>query len=259
MTSKSILVMVPTFNRKDMIELTSHYLRKIPFDPNTFSFLISDDCSTDYGLSFLETAYAQLPHAKFMRTSRNCGALKHIWVLLRFFLNSDYEKVFLIDSDMIVHESCMQVASDFNDELLSSLYNSCFHEIERSCGAYCTKRHIGSAGALIDKSIVSEMFGRFGSTPFDDWALSEFAMQKNLTIKVSTPSAIEHIGVFGANNAFPEFFDHAFDFPPERIEQATLDYFSQKHGFDLLAGLRKRPETAQWEMLRSVPLPPSVR
>lgn len=257
MTTKKILAVIPTFNRRDLIELTSPYLKKIDFDPERFSFLVSDDCSTEYGLAFLETSYSALPNAKIMKTSRNSGAIVHMWVLLKFFMNSDFDKVLVLDSDLIVHGSCIQYVSDFDDELVSSLYNSCFLGIDKVCGTYCTKADIGWAGALIDKSIVREMFDLFGSSPFDDWALSDAARRKKSTIKVATPSAIEHIGVFGANNAFAEHFDHSFDFPREHIEQATLDYFVKKHGVDLLSRLETRPENAQWDILRSLPLRPT--
>lgn len=242
MAPKKILVIIPTFDRKDLIELTSSYLRKTSFDPLRYSFLISDDCSTEYGLAFLESVYADLPNARFMKTSRNSGPVAHMWVLLKFFVNSAFDKLFILDSDLIVHPSCAQRIAEFDDELVSSLYNSCFHEIGRSCGAYCTKADIGWAGALLDKGIVQEMFNLFGSSPFDDWALSEVAQRRNWTIKVCTPSAIEHIGVFGTNNAFPERFDHSFDFPKECIEPATLDYFARRHGFDLLSRLATMPE-----------------
>ena len=69
-------------------------------------------------------------------------------------------------------------------------------------------------------------------------------------IKVATPSAIEHIGVVGANNAVPEFFDHSLDFPRERIDQATRDYFTQKHGFDLLQHLDAKTDPSAADELR---------
>src|SRR5712664_4316886 len=176
-----------------------------------------------------------------------------MWVLLKFFLDSEFDKILVLDSDLIVHKSCVQATIDFDDELISSLYNSCFHRIDKECGTYCTKADIGWAGALVDRSIVREMFNLFGARPFDDWALAEFARRRNLTIKVSTPSTIEHIGVFGMNNAFPEYFDHSFDFPREYIEQATRDYFMEKHGFDLLSRLETKPEKAQLDRLRTLP------
>ena len=258
MATKKILVIIPTFNRKDLIEITSSYLRKINFDASTFSFLISDDCSTEYGLAFLETAYAELPNAKFMKTSRHSGAITHTWALLRLFMMSEFDKVLVFDSDLIIQRSCIQCISDLDDELVSSLYNSCFHEIDKECGTYCTKADIGWAGALIDKSIIQEMFDLFRSNPFDDWALCDLARRRNLTIKVSTPSAIEHLGVFGMNNAIPEYFDHSFDFPKESIDQATRDYFVEKHGFDLLYHLEIKPENIKWDRLTFFSPPPHL-
>ena len=255
MTTKTILAVIPTFNRMGLIELTSSYLKKIDFDPARFSFLVSDDCSTEFGLAFLKKAYADLPNVTFLKTNKNSGAVAHMWALLRFFSKSTFDKILVLDSDLIVHENCVQYISDFNDELVSSLYNSCFHEIGKVCGTYCTKTDIGWAGALIDKSVVQEMFNIFGSSPFDDWALSDAASRRNWTIKVCTPSAIEHIGVFGMNNASPHHFDHSFDFPKEYIEQATLDYFVRRHGFDLLSHLATRPDNPQSAGLRSASFP----
>lgn len=254
MTTRKTLAIIPTFNRQDLIEITSGYLKKIPFDADAFSFVISDDCSTEYGPAFLESSYSTLPNARFMKTSRNAGPIAHMWVLLKLFINSDFDKVLVLDSDLIVHSSCLQYISDFNDELVSSLYNSSFHQIDEICDRYCTKAHIGWAGALLGKDIVREMFDLFGSSPFDDWAMSDAARRRNLKIKVSTPSAIEHIGVFGTNNAVPEYFDHSFDFPKEHIEQATRDYFTEKHGFDLLHYLEIKPEIAGADRLRTFPL-----
>jgi len=242
MTTKKILAVVPTFNRKGLVELTSAYLRRIPFDPRKFSFVISDDCSEEYGLSFLQAAYSTLPNATFMKTNRNTGAEGHVWSLLRFFLTGEHEKVLVLDSDLIIHESCLRRVDDFESELISSLYNSCFHEILEEHDDYCTKADIGWAGALLDKSVVREMFRRHGSRPFDDWALCDFAKRARLTIRASRPSAVEHIGVSGMNNAAPEYFDHSIDFPRAFIDEATRDYFLKTRGFDLLHYLETRPD-----------------
>ena len=234
MTAKRTLVLIPTFNRGDLIDITSSYLKKIDFNRGTFSFLISDDCSTDYSLAFLKKAYSELPNATFMKTSRHSGAIMHMWVLLRYFSKSAFDKAFILDSDLIIRSSCIQYMTDFGNDLVSSLYNSRFHEIEERHDTFCTKADIGWAGALLDKNIVIEMFTLFGSKPFDDWELCDVVKRRNLTIRVAMPSAIEHLGVFGDNNTAPESFDHSFDFPRECIDQATRDYFVQKHGFDLL-------------------------
>jgi hypothetical protein len=230
---KTILAVVPTFNRKDLVELTSAYLKRIPFDPAGFSFLISDDCSTEYGLSFLRAAYSSLPNAVFMKTNANSGALKHIWALLRHFAESDHDKVLVLDSDLVVHESGIAWAKTFDHELVSSLYNSSRHGVHRSCDGYCTKTDIGWAGALVDKSVIRALLDLFGMHPFDDWALSNFARQNGLTIKVAVPSAIEHIGIVGSNNFGRELFDHSIDFPRDRFDRQTREYLLQKHGIDL--------------------------
>jgi len=177
-----------------------------------------------------------------MKTSRNAGPVGHVWSLLRFFVSGEYDKVLILDSDLIVHESCIRRIDEFESELISSLYNSWFHEIIEERNGYCTKADIGWAGALIDKSVIRDMFSLFGSRPFDDWALCDFAKRNNLTIKVSRPSAVEHIGVLGINNAAPEHFDHSIDFPRDSIDEATRDYFLKTQGFDLLRHLEERPD-----------------
>jgi len=242
MSIKKILAVIPTFNRKDLVELTSAYLRRIPFDPRRFSFVISDDCSDEYGLTFLQAAYSALPNATFMKTSRNAGPVGHVWSLLRLFVGGEHDKVLILDSDLIVHESCLRCIDDFESELVSSLYNSCFHETVEEHEGYCTKADIGWAGALIDKGVVREMFRRHGSRPFDDWALCDFAKRARLTIKASRPSAIEHIGVSGMNNAAPDQFDHSIDFPRDYIDEATRNYFLRNRGFDLLQCLESKPD-----------------
>ena len=256
MSRKTILVAIPTFNRRELIALTARYLGRIAFDPGRFSFVISDDCSTEYGLSALEEAYAALPNAKFMKTSRQSGAIVHTWVLLRYFLTTGFDKVLVLDSDLVLHESCLRYCDDFDGELVSSLYNSCFHEVAEQHDGYCTKADIGWAGALVARSVVQELF-ETGARPFDDWALCELARKKGLTIKVAAPSAIEHIGVAGANNVIPEFFDHSLDFPRDSIDQATRDYFLQRHGFDLLQHLDAKTDHATADELRVFPLGPS--
>ena len=244
MSIKKILAVIPTFNRKDLVELTSAYLRRIPFDPGRFSFVISDDCSEEYGLTFLQEAYSTLPNATFMKTSRNAGPVGHVWSLLKLFVGGENDKVLILDSDLIVHESCLRCIDDFEPELVSSLYNSCFHETVEEHDGYSTKADIGWAGALIDKSVVREMLRRHGSRPFDDWAFSDFAKRARLTIRASRPSAIEHIGVSGMNNAAPEYFDHSIDFPRDYIDEATRNYFLHSRGFDLLQYLETRPNPA---------------
>jgi len=255
MTNK-VLAVVPTFNRGDIVNLTSACLRRIAFSPDRFSFLISDDCSTEYGLAFLREAYSRLPNATILRTSRNAGAAAHVWVLLRFFVESEYDKVLVLDSDLIVHERCLQVVEDFDREPVSSLYNSCFHKVVEAHGGYCIKTDIGWAGALIERGVVRELFELHGSNVFDDWALCELARRKGLTIKVATPSVAEHIGVSGANNVVPEYFDHSLDFPREHIDQPTRDYFLHRRGFDLLRQLDARPEHSAADDLRVFRIPP---
>lgn len=242
MTRKKILAVVPTFNRRDLVELTSAYLRRIAFDPGRYSFVISDDCSEEYGLTFLQEAYSTLPNATFMKTSRNAGAAGHVWTLLRLFLSGEHDKVLILDSDLVVHECCLRWIDAFESELISSLYNSCLHETVEERDGYCTKADIGWAGAVIDKGVIRDLFALHGSRPFDDWALSDFAKRNNLTIKVSRPSAIEHIGVSGMNNAAPAYFDHSIDFPRDYVDEATRNYFLNTRGFDLLQYLETRPD-----------------
>jgi hypothetical protein len=56
MAPSRILVVVTPFNRRQLIELTSRYPKRIVFDSSRFSFVASDDCSTEYGLAFLKSA-----------------------------------------------------------------------------------------------------------------------------------------------------------------------------------------------------------
>ena len=237
-----ILAVIPTFNRGELIALTSAYLRRIPFDPGSFSFLISDDCSTEYGLGFLRDAYATLPNASFARTSRNAGAAAHMWVLLKHFAGMACEKILILDSDLVVHARCLACVEAFDDAPIASLYNSRLHAIESSHDGYCTKRDIGWAGALIARGVIEELLQQHGNKPFDDWALRDYASSRQVPIKVCTPSAIEHIGVSGANSFGPEYFDRSFDFPREAIDQATLDFFRHTRGIDLLRYLETGPE-----------------
>ncbi|HUH93909.1 MAG TPA: hypothetical protein VL742_12335 [Casimicrobiaceae bacterium] len=95
---------------------------------------------------------------------------------------------------------------------------------------------------MIHKGIIEELLSRHGSQPFDDWALSDLARRRNLAIKVATPSMIEHIGLFGFNNATPDHFDHSFDFPTAYIDQPTRDFFARTHGVDLLRCLGTVPD-----------------
>ncbi|HTS21156.1 MAG TPA: glycosyltransferase family A protein [Casimicrobiaceae bacterium] len=242
MSSSSILAVVPTFNRGELVELTARYLRRIDFAASRFSFLISDDCSTEYGLAFLKGAYAGLPGVTFMRTSRNCGPIAHTWVLLKHFAASGFDKVLVLDSDLLVHERCLRYAADFEVESISSLYNSCLHGVQARFETYCTKADIGWAGALVARGIVEELLAAYGSQPFDDWALSELAQRRGLAIKVASPSALQHIGIFGSNNAGPEGFDRALDFPADDIDQSTRDYFVRRHGLDLMRWLSAPPD-----------------
>ena len=231
---KTVLALIPTFNRKELVALTSGYLRRIRFDPARFAFLVSDDCSTEYGLGFLREAYASLPNVTFMKTSANSGALRHMWVLLRHFAQTDRDKVLVLDSDLVVDQSCLGWIDAFDADPISSLYNSSRHAVAERRDGYCVKRDIGWAGALIDRSVIRGMLDSYGSRPFDDWKLSEVASKLELTIKVALPSAIEHIGIFGSNNFGTELFDHSIDFPRERFDPTTRHYFLHKHRIDLL-------------------------
>jgi glycosyltransferase involved in cell wall biosynthesis len=239
--ARKVLAVIPTYNRRELIELTSRYLRRIPFDPERFAFLVSDDCSTEFGLSFLREAYAALPNVTFMKTSRNAGAIGHTWTLLKLFAQSDRDKVLVLDSDLVVDENCLRWIDAFDAEPISSLYNSRRHRVEGAADGYCTKADIGWAGALLGRSTVVALLDLFGPRPFDDWALSDLARQNGLKIKVATPSAVEHIGIAGSNNFAPEAFDRSIDFPPDRIDQPTREFLLQRHGIDPL--LQWQPPT----------------
>jgi hypothetical protein len=254
-----ILAVIPTFNRGELIALTSAYLQRIPFDPAAFRFLISDDCSTDYGLEFLRGAYSRLPNASFMRTSRNAGAAAHLWVLLKHFASGSWEKILILDSDLVVHERCLDCIEAFEDAPIASLYNSRLHPIEHNYDGYCTKSDIGWAGALIGRRVIEELLQAHGNEPFDDWALRDYSLSRQVPIKVCTPSVIEHIGITGANNVGPDYFDRSCDFPRETIDQATRDYFRHVRGIDLLHYLAEGPEPMpDAEDLRVFRLPTSM-
>jgi hypothetical protein len=232
---------IPTYNRKNLIELTSKSLYNV-IDINKVDIIVYDDNSFEFDIDYLTKIYHTASDIKVSET--NNGADYNTAKMYYDFYNSDYDYLFVADSDLIYNRNILskiykiiQLLQLKSNLCLVSLFHTLNHKIVKSCGDFYIKNNVGSAGCLISKRMVEFIFEWFTVSNFSDNMLSRLMALSRKIILTTNKSYVQHLGLFGQNSNLDKMnflFDYGANFDNEDVENNKLiinafeDFFNKK-------------------------------
>lgn len=209
-----ITVAVPTFNRKEVVNVFSVILGESIKEKRNVNIRIYDDCSTEYNKEELEKIFFYA--SEIRRRKENLKADKNMYQIYKDFLNTSDEVLVQLDSDMLLGKKFFFMIELIAQELkkekgVYSLYNSSNHsfiqngrkkEIENII--FKEKKDIGGACVIFSREIIEEILKNIDVSDNNfagyDWKWSEYLVKNNIPIYVSEKSFVQHIGLGGQNN-----------------------------------------------------------
>jgi len=211
---KKILA-ITTYNRKQTLERMAKSFREANLiDCETIIF---DDCSTEFNRIYLSRLF---PSARIVVNSENIGSDNNIRSMYKYFLKTDADILYSLDSDLIFHPDFVEIGLNLlkNTDGIVSLYNSFKHPAYDSllcCGQkLLLKKHIGSAGTVFTRQIMKVIMDNVSLSRSFDWDWSAFLEKINVRILVSETSYIQHIGFTGYNTKHTFEMDYGLNFLP---------------------------------------------
>ncbi|MBQ8535016.1 MAG: glycosyltransferase family 2 protein [Bacilli bacterium] len=222
-----IMIAITTYNRKDIIDLTSKSLSEI-IGLNYDDVYIFDDCSTEFNISYLKKKY---PGAHVLKSKNNLGADKNIERAYNYFLKSSYDYFFNADSDILFSKNILKKVNsiinkfDKNEPILFSVFNTLNHKVLSDLkNEFVIKKDVGACGCIFNKDSIKLFINKLPSH-YDDtnWAVDYTfcSIYNNLGYKiyVTRNSLIQHIGYIGQNsNDF--LFDWGIGFEVDSLTNA---------------------------------------
>lgn len=222
-----VMIVITTYNRKDLIDLTSVSLAEIEgIDYN--NVFIFDDCSTEYSISYLRKKY---PGAHIMKSKNNLGADKNIERAYKYFMKSSYDYFFNADSDLLFRKDLLSridsIIDKFNrdEPILFSVFNTKNHDI---MGEYddelIIKKDVGAGGCVFNKKAIKLFINELPDSYDEislavDYAFCKIYSSLGYKILVTKNSLVQHIGIEGQNsNNF--LFDWGVGFNIDSITNA---------------------------------------
>ena len=196
-TLPKIAVAIPTHNRIGYVQLTSKALHGTYTPKDIWVF---DDMSTEYGYKELLNWYATNNVFVTKKHLKADAMARHI---LEWFVNTEYDILVLLDSDMVVAPNWWKSLNRGLQESkgILSLYNSAApkHKSVHCGNVLCQQSSMGNAGTVwrrdLAKRMLSEMSARDGGF---DWGWPEWCSNNNIPMEALKESAVLHIGVHGS-------------------------------------------------------------
>jgi len=193
----SVAVAVPTHNRIGYVQLASKAISGTFPSKDVWLF---DDKSTEYTpkelMRWYETKHIFSPEKQLKADAM----ARHI---LEWFVDTDYDVLVLLDSDLIVAPNWLDsLHAGLRDSTgVLSLYRSGAPKHKSSsCGAVlCEQPSMGNAGTVwrreLAEKMLSEMSNREGGF---DWGWSEWCEKNKVPMQALKASAVLHIGMHGS-------------------------------------------------------------
>lgn len=221
---KNIMFGICSYNRKEIIEHSASSLSRIN-DLEKVNVQVFDDHSNEYDAAFLHHLY---PYAESIEVSeKNTGANANSLKMLKGFLSSSCEWLFIADSDLIYCESILSVIDYCIEEYnrkgyngVISLFNTYTHPaLETIDEMFCRKDEVGAAGVLVNREIVKMILGSVDSKSAYDVQFCKVLQKKGFDILCTNKSYVQHIGIEGYNSLYYTF-DWGKDFVLDSMQNA---------------------------------------
>ena len=187
-----------TFNRKETLLNSLKSIKRLHQDHD---YLILDDCSNEYDVSFLVENFQNW---RVFRSGTNSGRADFaISNLMNLFLESGREYLILLDSDLIVDEDLSDFVCEYTNETdgIYSLFNTPSHESFELRGRWVLKNTVGSAATVWKREVLQDIKQNVPVSRQFDWDWSKYIRDKGLNIFVSERSYVQHLGFSNGQNS----------------------------------------------------------
>ncbi|MFA6155827.1 glycosyltransferase family 2 protein [Mesorhizobium sp.] len=156
------------------------------------------------------------------------GMITEVW---RSFLASHHEHLLFLDSDMIINRDAVGAGLEqlAGFEGLLSLYNSILHAGDAVGPDLVSKRRIGNAGTLWNRSLVRLALERVGGKPYIDDRYCELFNAMKVPLAATTRSRVQHLGIHGENYHPYGGLDHGSGFVPDSPAQSAALVYAHDH------------------------------
>lgn len=223
-----IVIGITTYNRKsDLVIMAQSLKRASGFDD--CALVVFDDSSHDYDEKFLQELF---PSAQIFVSARNLGSDANIYRMYHYFLESEADIFFSIDSDLIFNDRFVDVAINtiFDTGGVLSLYNSFKHQAGNALFVkgepVVVKKTIGSAGVAFTSKTLKMIMENVPCSQRFDWDWCDYLNRQGIRIMVTENSYIQHIGYTGYNANHAYDMDFGLNFVP-----------GSQENYEVLAGL----------------------
>ena len=243
MHPSNITVGLTTFNRKSIL---LNVLKSIYALDKSHDFLVCDDASTEYNDEFLRENFQGW---RVYRAESNSGRADFaISRLMDIFLETGKEYLLLLDSDLLIDPDITNFICRNADttEGIFSVFNTPSHPTLREEGIWLIKPHIGSAGTVFRRDVLSDIRKSVPSTKQYDWDWSNYLTQKNIPIRVSKRSYVQHLGFSNGENAsnftMGDIGVNFYEYTPFHLSVILDEYLIQERNYqrDLIRQLGSR-------------------
>ena len=212
---KKILLGITTFNRKEIVEKMAQSLRVA--NKGNCKTIVFDDCSSEFDKEWLSKLFTGAEI--FINTENRCADM-NLYSIYDYFLKTDADIFFTLDSDLIFHPNFVKIGLDLIEKTdgILSLYNSFKHSSYGSilCNEekILLKKHVGAAGVIFTRDVLKKIIENVPPSRRFDWDWSAFLEVNDIRIMVTDVSYIQHIGFFGYNTKHTFEMDFGYRFSP---------------------------------------------
>lgn len=240
-----IAISIATYNRKKEVKIMANSLFNNLYNQK-YNIRIYDDCSSDYGVEFLENSFL---NCQIIRRDKNLKADQNMYQIYKDFLDTNDDYLVQLDSDIIFSEFFFEKLEKIiqrNDKKsIFSLYNSCCHreifntEEEINNEIFIRKKSIGGICVIFPREIIEDIIQNVRPGEAYDWRWSNYLCKKNYNIYVSKKSYIQHIGVLNGQNSKNWNIDYGLNFQSTNLETLLILTKYQTNILNMLLILKK--------------------
>jgi hypothetical protein len=195
-SNPKIAIAIPTYNRMGYVRLCGAALRDT-FPAN--DIYIFDDHSNKFNRENLKAWFLTDNIFINEKRLRPDAQARNI---IEWFVQTDYDWLVTLDSDLIVRPDWQQILREHLDETdgVVSLYHSSNSNNHRtlSCNRdLCRMSSLGNAGIVWEKSLATQMLAKIKGSHSFDWNWSKWLKQKAVRQYAFENSLVLHIGMHG--------------------------------------------------------------
>ncbi|QIL82160.1 hypothetical protein G7047_21165 [Diaphorobacter sp. HDW4A] len=220
--NRQTLIAIPVYNRAGCLLrlLASMYACQSLLAENVHVF---DDASEEFDAVFLRRNLH--PASQLICHVSNSGrADQAVARIFDFFLQSSYQQVLLLDSDLLVADDMLQTAwrGFAQSEGLLSLFNTPNHPSSAQLvpEGLLLKHSVGFAGTLWGREVVTDLVANVPVSNTFDWDICRYLSGRR-AIWCLLESRVQHVGSEGQNSR-RDHFDYGVGFNPGNMVTANL-------------------------------------